>query len=152
MESRLSTIVNYLRLPDRTGTAGQPAREQFADIQAAGYTVVINLARPTSTNALPDEREIVTGLGLEYVHIPVVWESPQPGDLDAFFAAMDQRRDKQVFVHCAMNMRVSAFMFLYRVMRQGVPIETARQDLLKIWEPDGVWKRFVDDALARHGG
>lgn len=152
MSSQLLTaITNYLSISDRIGTAGQPAREQFADIKTAGYEVVINLAVSGSAPALPDERELVAGLGMDYVHIPVVWTSPQPGDLDQFFAAMDRYQERKVFVHCAMNMRVSAFMYLYRVIRQAESPDTAWRDVLQIWEPDGVWRRFIDEALARSG-
>ncbi len=149
-EPILNGIGNYLSL-GRIGTAGQPTAEQFAAIQAAGYRVVINLALPTSTNALPDEADRVTALGMTYVHIPVIWESPALQDLEGFFAAMERYREEKVFVHCALNMRVSAFIFLYRVIRLGVPPEEARGMLLQIWQPDEVWSRFIDQALSHYG-
>ena len=58
--------------------------------------------------------------------------------------AFDGRR---VFVHCAANMRVSAFVFLYRVLRQRVPPSEAECDLHAIWQPDGVWSRFIQNQL-----
>jgi protein tyrosine phosphatase (PTP) superfamily phosphohydrolase (DUF442 family) len=143
----MSRILNYLLISDRLGTAGQPTADQFADIRAAGYKVVINLAMPDSTGALPDEETLVTALGMDYVHIPVVWEGPTLQDLARFFEVMEQYRDRKVFVHCAMNMRVSAFVFLYRVLHQGVPIEEARQALNQIWEPDGIWQALIELAL-----
>jgi protein tyrosine phosphatase (PTP) superfamily phosphohydrolase (DUF442 family) len=147
----LSDILNYLPLTDTIGTAGQPTADQFTDIQAAGYEVVVNLALPTSTNALPNERETVTELSMDYVPIPVVWDAPTRQNLEAFFETMDRYRDKKVFVHCAMNMRVSAFMFLYRVIRQREKPEVAREPMLKIWQPseNAVWQHFIDDALVR---
>ena len=42
-------------------------------------------------------------------------------------------------------------MLLYRVIRRGVPLEKAMELQRQIWEPDEVWQRFVDRALARHG-
>jgi protein tyrosine phosphatase (PTP) superfamily phosphohydrolase (DUF442 family) len=141
----LSTITNYLPISDTLGTAGQPTAYQFAAIRAAGYEVVINLALSTSTNALLNEGDLVAAQGMAYVHIPVVWESPTATDLERFFAAMAQHRGRKVFVHCALNMRVSCFVFLYRVLRLGVPAETAWLDVLAIWEPDEVWQRFVDE-------
>jgi protein tyrosine phosphatase (PTP) superfamily phosphohydrolase (DUF442 family) len=84
---------------------------------------------------------------MEYVYIPVVWTAPQPADLSAFFKAMDERQDKKVFVHCAMNFRASAFVFLYRVLRQAVPLETAKQSMLEIWQPDETWQEFIDNSL-----
>jgi protein tyrosine phosphatase (PTP) superfamily phosphohydrolase (DUF442 family) len=145
----MQEILNYLLISETLGTAGQPAHGQFAAIQAAGYQLVVNLAMPGSTNFLPDEGDLVAAQGMAYVHIPVVWESPTAEDLERFFAVLDQNRDRKVLVHCAMNMRVSCFVFLYRVLRLGVSRETAWHDVLAIWEPNATWQRFIDAALAR---
>ena len=80
-----------------------------------GYEVLINLALLDSPGALPNEGTLVTVLGLQYFHIPVVWESPQPSDLDQFFKTMQRNQNRKVFVHCVLNMRVSVFVFLYRI-------------------------------------
>jgi hypothetical protein len=48
-------------------------------------------------------------------------------------------------------MRVSAFMFLYRVLRQDVPLEEARATMNQLWEPNATWQKFIDAALAREG-
>jgi lipopolysaccharide biosynthesis regulator YciM len=60
---------------------------------------------------------------------------------------MDRLQGEKVFVHCARNMRVSAFVFLYRVLRQGVPADEALPDLLAIWQPNETWQRLIDAAL-----
>ena len=150
MPGRKLEILNYLRISEAIGTAGQPTAAQFADIKAAGYEVVVNLAMPESPRALPDESELVAEQGMAYVHIPVVWENPTAQDLDRFFAVMDEHRDKKVLVHCAVNKRVSCFTFLYRVIRQRVPPEVARQALHEIWEPNAVWQSFMDNSIAGH--
>jgi uncharacterized protein (TIGR01244 family) len=147
MTEPIATITNYLKLSDRLTTAGQPTIAEFTAVQAAGYQTVVNLALPSSTNALPDEAAIVQSLGLEYIHIPVQWEQPTIADLQRFFAVLD-RDDRPVFVHCALNMRVSAFVYLYRRLRQGVSSEVALADLHQIWEPIPVWQQFIDAALA----
>jgi protein tyrosine phosphatase (PTP) superfamily phosphohydrolase (DUF442 family) len=143
-------ITNYLHISDTLGTAGQPTAEQFAAIRAAGYEVVVNLAMPGSTNALPSERELVAAEGMDYVHIPVIWESPTAHDLERLIAVMDQNQGRKVFVHCALNMRVSCFIFLYRVLRLGVPVEEAWQDVLAVWEPNEIWQQFVEDMLKQN--
>jgi protein tyrosine phosphatase (PTP) superfamily phosphohydrolase (DUF442 family) len=86
---------------------------------------------------------------MEYIHIPVVWDNPTEADLACFFETMDATQDKKRFVHCIANMRVSAFMFLYRVLRQGLPLEEARATMRQIWEPNPIWQKFIDAALAR---
>ena len=144
-----SGITNYLPISDTLATAGQPAAEHFPVIRAAGFKVVVNLAMPTSTDALPNEGELVAAQGMEYVHIPVVWEAPTAEDLERFFAVMDRNRGWKVLVHCALNMRVSCFVFLYRVLRLGTPAPEAWQDVLAIWEPNEVWQRFVDEMLEK---
>lgn len=141
-------ILNYLEISDALATAGQPTTHQFAAIRAAGYDVVVNLAMPDSSNALPDEHELVTAQGMDYVHIPVVWENPTLQDLEQFFHAVARYRGKRILVHCAMNMRVSAFVLLYRVLSQGARLEVAREAMLSIWEPNEVWQSFLDNVLA----
>lgn len=145
--SPLHAIFRFLPLGPRIGTAGQPAAEQFALLKEAGYGGVINLALPTSTNALPNEAQIVEDLGMRYVHIPVQFEAPTLEDLRRFFEAMDRLEPQKVFVHCALNLRVSAFMFLYRVLKLGTPIADAELALHRIWTPDPVWQDFIDRAL-----
>ena len=147
----LHDILNYVAIGPDLGTAGQPGRDQFALLREAGYELVVNLAMPASTGALAGEAELVAAQGMDYVHIPVVWEAPTLANLERFFEVMEGARGRKVFVHCALNMRVSAFVFLYRVLRLGVPLDAARETMLRIWQPEGVWSAFVDDVLAGHG-
>jgi len=146
-----SVIRSFLPVSDTLCTSGQPTREQFALIRAAGYQVVINLAMPDSTDALPDEGEIVAGLGMDYIHIPVVWLSPTAADLERFFEVMERNQGKRVWLHCVVNMRVSVFVFLYRIIRQGAPLAAARETMLHIWEPNEVWQRFIESSLVAGG-
>ena len=63
----LSAIYNFRVIGDRLGTAGQPSAEQFRTVREAGFEVVINLALPSSDNALAHEGSVAIGLGLSYV-------------------------------------------------------------------------------------
>ena len=146
--SELGKIIKFLQLTPRVATAGQPRAEQFGEIRAEGYELVINLAVPNYVTAVANEAELVAEHGMRYLHIPVAWEAPTRADLEQFFAAMDANRGAKVFVHCAMNMRVSAFLFLYRVLHEGVPEAEALQDLRKIWQPIPHWQKFIEDVLA----
>lgn len=147
----LTEITNYLLISPGIASSGQPTRQQFADIRAAGYQVIVNLAVPTSTNALVDEASLVEAQGMLYVHIPVLWEKPRLENLTRFFEVMQQYQENKVFVHCALNMRASAFLFLYRNLRLSVPLDEARAEMLKIWDPDENenWKGFIETALQK---
>src|SRR5215471_21414376 len=145
--AKLSGIRNFRAIGDKLGTAGQPSEAQFQLVREAGFDAVINLALPTSTNALPNEGSIVTALGMSYVHIPVDFKAPTSQDFQAFARVMDAFGDRPVFVHCAVNMRVFAFVFLYRVLHKNVSRTEAERDLQAIWKPDEVWARFIEKQL-----
>ena len=81
--------------------------------------MVINLDQLNSDYALPNERETVESLGMTYLQIPVVWDTPTHENVAQFLDAMDQYADKRVFVHCVANARASVFMALYRILRLG---------------------------------
>lgn len=147
----LSEIYNFRSISEQLGTAGQPTAEQFLAVRAAGFEAVVNLALPTSDNALANEGSLVTGLGMSYVHIPVNFQAPATRDFQTFCAVMKAFGGRRVFVHCAANMRVSAFVFLYRVLNQRVGITEAEQDLHAIWKPDAVWDRFIQGHLPNDG-
>lgn len=148
MASTLSDIQQFLEISPNLLTAGQPFAGQFEAIHAAGCQVVINLAAETAWDYLPEEEEIVQALGMHYIHIPVEWTAPQPEDLQAFFAAMQAHVGKKIFVHCARNMRVSAFVYLYRILWLEEPQEGCFADMLRIWQPDPTWQAFIDRAIS----
>lgn len=127
------------------GTSGQPHNHDFVKIARAGYQIVINLAMPTSENALPNEGALVTALGMAYFHIPVVWEAPRVEDVDLFFGVMQALSRQKVWVHCALNMRVSCFVYLYQKHVLGLPDEQARYPMNKIWQPTGIWQDLIDE-------
>jgi protein tyrosine phosphatase (PTP) superfamily phosphohydrolase (DUF442 family) len=143
----LREIRGFHPISETLGTAGQPTEAQFQIVREAGFEVVINLALTSSTNALPNEGSVVASLGMSYVHIPVDFADPKSRDFQAFCRVMEAFEQRPVFVHCAANMRVSAFLFLYRVSRRGVSASDAERDLHAIWQPDEVWSRFIQAEL-----
>lgn len=143
----LQGIYNYRRLTDLIATAGQPSEDELAAVARAGFDAVVNLALHDAEYSLPDERQTVESLGMRYIHIPVVWERPLRADLERFFDVMDELAGKPVFVHCAANKRVSIFMALYRQLRQGWSVEAVMPDIHALWEPDDVWRGFLDKMI-----
>lgn len=143
-------IYNYLKLSDSLATAGQPTEAQLSLIKESGYQVVVNLALPESPNALPHEQAIVESLGMQYIHIPVVWENPTLENVDRFFSVMEAIANQPVFIHCAANMRVSAFMYLYYRIHEGMSDEQAKRDLHRIWTPNDTWQEFIKQVIEHY--
>ena len=143
----INDIQNYFPLPLSIGTSGQPTTQQFKDIQAAGFDVVVNLAMPDSDNALANEGALVSENGMTYVHIPVPWDAPDANHLAQFFGVMDAMlaQDKKVWVHCAANYRASAFTYKYLTMNQGLSEPESTTPLLTKWLPhmDEAWQEIM---------
>jgi protein tyrosine phosphatase (PTP) superfamily phosphohydrolase (DUF442 family) len=150
---QVTDIYNYYPMPANLGTSGQPTPEQFAAIKAAGFDTVINLAMPTSENALPDEGRLVAEQGMTYVHIPVPWEAPSETHLQQFFGVVDTMitQGQKVWIHCAANYRASAFTYRYLIQQQGLPPAEASTPLLQLWLPqmDENWRRIYDGPSAQ---
>lgn len=147
----LSHIKNFTAIDERFSSAGQPTAEQFVDIQAAGYDTVIYLGTPDSETALDNEGALVTKQGMRYVHIPVVWTEPKRSDFELFAHILNGHENSRVFTHCVVNMRASAFMFLYRIIYQDVEPVEAKRVMQEIWDPNAVWEPFIDEILQDHG-
>lgn len=139
----IPAIYNYLPITETLATSGQPTAEQFSLIKEADYRVVINLAPSHADNAIENEAGVVDQLEMQYIHIPVDFKQPTEQDFEQFCKAMQQNSKQKVWVHCAANMRVSAFIYKYRRDVLDEDEMKARQDLHKIWQPYGVWKVFL---------
>jgi protein tyrosine phosphatase (PTP) superfamily phosphohydrolase (DUF442 family) len=141
----MQEIVNYYQVTDKIATSGQPTREQFQEIAEAGYEATINLALPSSNHAIADEGAIVTGLDMAYFQIPVIWEAPKIDDVKLFFGVMNSLGDRKIWLHCALNMRVSCFMYLFQKHVLHLPEERSLYPMNQIWQPEGVWQQLIQN-------
>jgi protein tyrosine phosphatase (PTP) superfamily phosphohydrolase (DUF442 family) len=146
-DKKIEDAKAYLRISDQLATSGQIDYDEIPAIKKAGFDVVVNLA-PARKERNGEEGFRVTEEGMTYIQIPVDWEKPSLRDLDLFFDIMKANQDRKVYVHCFANMRVSAFVYLYRTMELGVPEDQARADLNKIWDPatEPQWAQFIEQA------
>ncbi len=137
--------LNFFQSTPDIGTSGQPTRGELHKIAEDGYEAVINLAMHDSDNAIPEEGSICASLGMYYFNIPVPFDEPTAEHLREFIGLMDILKGKKVWVHCAVNARVSAFMYQYLTLTQGVAPEDATSPLLAKWRGrmDDVWQEFL---------
>jgi protein tyrosine phosphatase (PTP) superfamily phosphohydrolase (DUF442 family) len=144
----LADIHKFREFDDSICTSGQPTVAQLKAIADAGFTTVVNLALHDDPRySLPDETTAVQSLGMTYVHIPVRFEAPTKANLLDFFSAMQRHEGEMIWVHCAANIRVSAFLGLHRVMRRGWERERAFAVMNGLWEPNEVWSSFIASML-----
>ncbi len=139
----MKSIKNYIKVSKNISTSGQPNKEEFEIIALNGFDVVINLSMHNK-GALNKEDKIVSKNEMIYIHIPITWKKPEKKRLKLFLSLLEtlEKENKKVFIHCILNHRVSAFMYLYKkiVLKQ----ENATLIAPKDFEPNKVWKKLID--------
>ena len=107
---------------------------------------MVNLAMHNTDNAIPEEGNIDAALGMSYFHIPVPFDQPTAEHVKQFIRLMNALEGEKVFVHCAVNARVSAFMYKYLTLSKGQAGESSTSPILKKWLPtmDDAWKSIMN--------
>ena len=147
----LADITNFRQYSATFASSGQPTKDQFSAIAENGFERIVYIAFTNNTNALPDADQVVKGLGMEYMHIPVTWDNPLSSDFYAFADSLRRDTDKKTLLHCQVNARATAFSFLYRVIYEGVDIAEAKADMNTVWQPNETWRDFIVAVLAENG-
>jgi len=143
--SNLKKVFNYYQVPGLFETSGQPNNKQLISIANGGYEVVINLAPNTTIEGrVVNEKDILKSNNITYIHIPVDFNNPLDEDFNKFVAALEESKHKKIWVHCAANMRVSAFVFKYRRDVLGLSPKNIEEDLEAIWVPNKTWSSFLE--------
>ena len=144
-------LLNRIDYSPLLTTSGQPAEADFALIAAAGYDRVIFLAFTNHPKAVGHEDHIVRELGLQFIHIPVEWESPKLSDFNTFAAVMQTQGGDRALVHCEVNFRASVFGFLYQVLYEGADVDAAMSLMHSIWVPNDTWEAFIARVMTDNG-
>jgi protein tyrosine phosphatase (PTP) superfamily phosphohydrolase (DUF442 family) len=141
----MQDIYNYLRISDKIVTSGQPTEAQLRAAAEEGVQVVINLATLGSDTTLEDEAGLVQALGMQYFHIPVVWDNPMAEDFTKFSGVMQKAAGKYILIHCVANYRVTAFFSLYAMSVLGWSEVRADELMASIWRdgPYPIWDAFI---------
>ena len=136
-------IVNYLEYSEILSSSGQPSESQLRTLKNVGFERIVFLAFSDSNGSIANEDSKVEELGMDFVHIPVDWDSPRESDFYTFAAALGRDPGKRTLVHCQVNFRASAFSFLYRVLYEDVDIGEAKRDMESVWVPNETWRRLI---------
>jgi protein tyrosine phosphatase (PTP) superfamily phosphohydrolase (DUF442 family) len=108
--------------------AGQPSLEAFQWLREEGVTRVINLRTHDEneefTSSSFDEKSIVSGLGMEYLSVPVAGRSGYtPKKLSE--VAEFIREGEKVLIHCGGAGRATNFLMAYLVKYRGYTLDDA---------------------------
>lgn len=147
----LDDISNFRAYSDHFASSGQPTEAQLEKIAAAGFERIVYIAWSDHEKSLPNEDRLVKSLGMQYLHIPVDWNSPSKEDFYLFAGAMQKAPARKTLLHCQVNFRASAFSLLYRVLYEDVDLAEAKRDMNSVWQPDSAWRDLILEILAENG-
>ncbi|MEM7665264.1 MAG: sulfur transferase domain-containing protein [Pseudomonadota bacterium] len=133
MASDPDDIRNWQRRPDGITTSGKLERGDPARLAAIGVRHVINLALDNHPEALAHEADLLAAEGIEYTHIPIPFDAPSRDHVDQLRFAMETGIEP-THIHCIMNYRVTAFLYLLD-QQNRVPEIEARARMNEVWDP-----------------
>lgn len=107
-------------------TAGQPRGPEWARLAEAGVQTVVDIREAWEPRG-HDEEAMVAAAGLRYVHIPLGNGRIADETFERVRAAMRDREDAPVVVHCASGNRVGGALIPWWVLDEGLSEEEALQ-------------------------
>lgn len=125
MFSAISGVTNASQPLPNLLTGGQPSQAHFEALKQAGASVVIDLRDPSEARPF-NEPALVSGLGMEYINIPM-GPHTQLNDalMDQILGALRTHANDQVLLHCASANRVGGALIPYLIIDQKMDQDDA---------------------------
>jgi len=144
LEESLSQIPAFSIIHEHLFCSAQPSVEQLKLIKEYGCSAVINLALSDAPNHIENEDRICLDIGLNYIHIPIDWETPSAEQCLLVLDLIDHLvQNEIVWVHCSKNDRSSCLMYVYRQFYMNMDMPTSQDLLHEIWEPNETWTGLI---------
>jgi len=144
-------IRNYSRVDATVGCGGQVDPAAMATLKKEGFVSVINLRLPTEPGANVDEgRAAAQAAGLKYIHLPFNAAMPDSKVVDSFLAAVSDRSNQPVFIHCGSASRVGGMWAIKRALQDKWPIDRAVAEGKAIGLNNPGLEAFVTNYIKNH--
>lgn len=141
-------VRNYSRVDATVGCGGQVDPAAMTALRQEGFVSVINLRQATEEGANVEAgRAAAQAAGLKYIHLPFNAASPDPKVVDRFLAAVADRSNQPVFIHCGSANRVGGMWMIKRALQDGWPVEKARVEAEAIGLRDAKLTAFATDYI-----
>ncbi len=149
---------NFYEYSDKVLTAGQPTADQLSSVADDGVQVVISVVPENESIYNPEQGDILAAQGIEYIHVPVNWRSPDDAEFDRFLDAMNSVGDRKVLVHCWANARASALVYAHRAIETPETQAAELETLDRVWtevagynlDANTTWQNYLDRNISRH--
>ena len=144
-------VRNYSRVDATVGCGGQVDPAAMASLKSEGFVSVINLRLPTEEGANVEQgRAAAQAAGLKYIHLPFNAASPDSKVVDSFLAAVADKSNQPVFIHCGSANRVGGMWMIKRALQDKWPLEKALAEGKAIGLNNPGLETFVTDYIKSH--
>jgi len=144
-------IRNYSRVDATVGCGGATDPSAMAGLKKEGYASVINLRLANEEGANVEAgRAAAQAAGLKYIHLPFNAAAPDPKVVDSFLAAVADRANQPVFIHCGSANRVGGVWMIKRALRDKWPLDKALAEAQAIGLNNPALQAFATDYINSH--
>ena len=144
-------IRNYSRVDATVGCGGAVDASAMAGLKQEGFVSVINLRLASEPGANVEAgRTAAQAAGLKYIHLPFDGGSPDPKIVDSFLAAVADRSNQPVFIHCGSANRVGGVWMIKRALQDKWPIEKALTEAQAIGLNSAALTAFATEYIKNH--
>ena len=122
-------ITNYTKVDAVVACGGATETSALEGLKKDGFKTVINLREASEAGANIEENAArAKALGLNYLHIPFNGQAPETKTIDAFLAAVSNKANQPVYIHCGSANRVGAVWLVKRVLQDGWEVPKATEE------------------------
>jgi len=144
-------IRNYSRVDATVGCGGQVDPAAMAALKKEGYVSVINLRQAAEPGAdIEAGRAAAQAAGLKYLHMPFNVAAPDSKVVDSFLAAVADKSNQPVFIHCGSANRVGGMWMIKRVLQDGWAIDRAKAEAETIGLSSAPLTAFATEYISTH--
>jgi uncharacterized protein (TIGR01244 family) len=144
-------VANYSRVDATVGCGGRVDPSAMRALKAEGYASVINLRQASEPGAdIEAGRAAAKEAGLKYIHLPFDAGAPDTAVVDSFLAAVADKSNQPVFIHCGSANRVGGLWMIKRALRDGWDIEKAQAEAQTIGLSSAKLTAFATEYIKSH--
>lgn len=150
-KKEVAGIRNYSRVDATVGCGGATDPAAMKALKAEGYVSVINLRLANEPGADVDAgRAAAQAAGLKYIHLPFNAAAPDESVVTNFLAAVADKKNQPVFVHCGSANRVGGVWMIKRVLQDGWAVPQAQAEATAIGLTSPQLIEFATGYIASH--
>jgi uncharacterized protein (TIGR01244 family) len=144
-------VANFSRVDATVGCGGATQATAMPALKKEGFRSVINLRMASEQGAnVEASRAAADAAGLKYIHLPFDAANPDPKLVDNFLAAVADKSNQPVYIHCASANRVGAVWMIKRALQDGWEIDRAREEAEAIGGSIQRLKDFATEYITSH--